>query len=256
MKRLIGSLSAILFVVFAAGMLFAGGQKEAAGPQVPTIKVATDATWPPMEFVNTDKELVGFDVDLINAAAKAGGFKVTLQNTAWDGIFAGLANGDYDAVISSVTITDERKQTMDFSMPYLNAGQVLVVRTDESGVATLADLKGKSAGAQIGTTGAMEIQKVSGVALKTYDEIGLAVEDLANGRIAGVVVDNPTAANYVLQNDNYKSRLKIVGKPFTEEYYGIAVKKGNTKVLDLINAGLKKVLSTSLPRELESKWLR
>jgi len=256
MKRLIGSLFAILFAAFAVGALFAGGQNEAAGPQVPVIKIATDATWPPMEFVDTNKQLVGFDVDLINAVAKAGGFKVNLQNTAWDGIFAGLANGDYDAVISSVTITDERKQTMDFSMPYLNAGQVLVVRTDESGVTTLADLKGKSAGAQIGTTGAMAIQKVSGVALKTYDEIGLAVEDLANGRIAGVVVDNPTAANYVLQNDNYKSRLKIVGKPFTEEYYGIAVKKGNTKVLDLINAGLKKVLSTSLPRELESKWLR
>ncbi len=256
MKRLIGSLFAVVFFVGAVGMLFAGGQKEASGTSLPVVKIATDATWPPMEFVDTNKQLVGFDVDLIHAVAKAGGFKVELQNTAWDGIFAGLANGDYDAVISSVTITDERKQSMDFSAPYLNAGQVLVVRSDESGVATLADLAGKSVGAQIGTTGAMEIQKVPGVKLRTYDEIGLAVEDLSNGRIAGVVVDNPTAANYVLQNDTYKHKLKIVGKPFTEEYYGIAVRKGDAKALKLIDAGLKKVLSTDLPAQLESKWLR
>lgn len=256
MKRLIGVLFAALLALGAVGVLFAGGQKETTASSVPVIKVASDCTWPPMEFVDANKQVVGYDIDLINAVAKAGGFRVEIQNTAWDGIFAGLANGDYDAVISSVTITDERKQAMDFSIPYLNAGQVLVIRADESGIATLADLKGKSAGAQIGTTGAMEIQKVPGVHLRTYDEIGLAVEDLANGRIDGVVVDNPTAANYVLQNDNYKSRLKIVGKPFTEEYYGIAVKKGNARVLGLIDGGLKKVLASDVPAQLEAKWLR
>ncbi len=85
--------------------------------QAVKVTIATDATWPPMEFVNESKEIVGFDIDLMKAAAKAGGFAVEFKNTAWDGIFAGLANGEYDAVISSVTITDERKQTMDFSRP-------------------------------------------------------------------------------------------------------------------------------------------
>ena len=68
----------------------------------------------------------------MNAAAKAGGFTVEFKNTAWDGIFAGLDNGKYDAVMSSVTITDERKKTMDFSTPYINAGQILTVRADET----------------------------------------------------------------------------------------------------------------------------
>jgi len=226
------------------------------GQTGPTITVATDATWPPMEFVNTSKQIVGFDIDLLNAAAKAGGFQVKFQDTAWDGIFAGLGNGDYDAVISSVTITDQRKKVMDFSIPYLNAGQVLIVRSNMSGVSSLADLKGQAAGAQIGTTGAMEINKVPGVTLTTYDEIGLAIEDLVNGRIAGVVCDNPTAANYVLQNDNYKDKLKIVGKPFTEEYYGVAVRKGNSRVLNMINQGLQVVLNNGTEQALEAKWLR
>ena len=243
-------------VLFAAlgGLVFAGGQKESA-----KIVIATDATFPPMEMVDTNKNIVGFDIDLMNAAAKAGGFVVEFKNTAWDGIFAGLDNGKYDAVMSSVTITDERKGTMDFSMPYINAGQILTVRADTNGVTTLSDLKGKTIGAQIGTTGAFAIDKVkdaNNITEKTYDEIGLAFEDLANGRIDGVVVDNPTAASYALQNDKYKGKMKTVGTPFTEEFYGVAVKKGNTKVLDVINAGLKKVLDAGDQKAIEDKWLK
>jgi polar amino acid transport system substrate-binding protein len=211
-----------------------------------------------MEMVDTNKNIVGFDIDLMNAAAKAGGFTVEFKNTAWDGIFAGLDNAKYDAVMSSVTITDERKKTMDFSTPYINAGQILTVRADETAT-TLADLKGKTVGAQIGTTGAFEIDKVKAankITEKTYDEIGLAFEDLANGRIDGVIVDNPTAASYALQNDKYKGKLKTVGTPFTEEYYGVAVKKGNAKVLDLINAGLKKVMDAGGNKAIEDKWLK
>jgi polar amino acid transport system substrate-binding protein len=244
-----------LFTLLAAGLALAGGTNEAAGGKT-KIVIATDATWPPMEMVDESKEIVGFDIDLMKAAAKAGGFEVEFQNTAWDGIFAGLEAGEYDAVMSSVTITDERKQTMDFSVPYINAGQILVVRKATSGVTTLKDLAGKSVGAQIGTTGAFAVEKVSGVELRTYDEIGLAFEDLVNERLDAVVCDTPVAADFALMNPNFKAKLKIVGEPFTEEYYGVAVKKGNTKVLDTINAGLKKVLDTNTYKQIEDKWLR
>jgi polar amino acid transport system substrate-binding protein len=235
------------------------GVISCAKKEATKIVIATDATWPPMEMVDTDKNIVGFDIDLMNAAAKAGGFAVEFKNTAWDGIFAGLENGKYDAVMSSVTITDERKNTMDFTMPYINAGQILVVKSETEGVTKLEDLKGKTVGAQIGTTGAFEIDKVkeaSKITEKTYDEIGLAFADLANGRIAGVVCDNPTAAQYALQNDTYKGKLKIVGDRFTEEFYGVAVKKGNAKVLDVLNAGLKKVLDSGANKAIEDKWLK
>lgn len=249
----------ILLVMLALILVFAvvsckKSEQKAEAKKV--ITIATDATWPPMEYVDENKNIVGFDVDLMNAAAEAGGYEIKLLNTAWDGIFAGLANGEYDAVCSSVTITDERKATMDFSIPYVNAGQVLVVAMNNNTDTVLADMKGKEVGAQIGTTGAIEIQNTAGVTLKTYDEIGLAIADLANGRISGVVADAPIAADFVLQNEEYSKKLKIVGVPFTDEYYGVAVKKGNKEVLDLINAGLKKVIDSGKAEELEKKWLR
>jgi polar amino acid transport system substrate-binding protein len=243
-------LFVMLTLVIVTSFFFIGCAKKEG------IVIATDATWPPMEFINEEKEIIGFDIDLMNAVAKEGGFTVEFKNTAWDGIFVGLAAGKYDAIISSVTILDERKKTMDFSDPYINAGQVLIVQSGLGGVTTIADLKGKSVGSQIGTTGAFEVEKVSGVTLKTYDELGLAIEDLVNGRIAGVVADTPIAADYVLQNENYKGKMKIVGKPFTNELYGIAVKKGNKELLDKINTGLKKVIDSGEIEKLKDKWLR
>lgn len=220
-----------------------------------TITVATDATWPPMEMVNESKDIVGYDIDFFRAVAEEGGFKVVFKNVAWDGIFAGIAAGKYDAIISSVTITDERKKTMDFSDPYINCGQILVVPKGAQ-VTTLAELKGQKAGAQIGTTGAFEIKKVEGVELKGYDEIGLAFEDMAAGRIAGVVCDTPVAADYALQKKEYAEKFKIVGQPFTDEYYGIVVQKGNQKLLDMINKGIKAVKAKGIDKKIEAKWLR
>ncbi len=248
---------AILFTLIMgiAGLaLFSGCSKEQTTGK--KIVVASDATWPPMEFVNKDKQIVGFDIDLIKAVAKEAGFEVEIKNTAWDGIFAGLATNKYDAVISSVTITEKRKKTMEFSTPYVNAGQIIVVKKELNGLDKLAQFSGKKIGAQIGTTGAIEVAKDKSMTLKTYDEIGLAIEDLANGRVDAVVCDSPIAANYVLQNEKYSKVLKIVGKPFTTEEYGVAVKKGNKAVLDMINAGLDKVIKKGINKELEKKWLR
>jgi polar amino acid transport system substrate-binding protein len=251
MKRalLIALVLAVAITLFLVGC---GPQED--GPE--EITVGTDATWPPMEFINADKELVGFDIDLMNRIAEEAGFEVEFQNTAWDGIFAGLGAGEYDAVISSVTITEERQETMDFSEPYVDAGQVLIVRQETEGVTTLDDLEGEPVGAQIGTTGAIAVQDHGGPELQTYDEIGLAVADLANGRIEAAVADTPVAANYALQNEEYSDTLEIVGEPFTDEQYGIAVQKGNDAVLEVINEGLRAAKEDGYIEELENKWLR
>jgi len=249
--------SIILSVIFALSLLciFSACKKE-AGTGAKKLTIATDATWPPMEYVDADRNIVGFGVDIVKAAAKEGGFEVELINQAWDGIFAGLAAGKYDAIMSSITITDERKKTMDFSIPYVTCGQILVVKKDNNSVTKLSDLEGKKVGAQISTTGALEIRKNKKIIPKEYDEIGLAIEDLANGKIDAVVCDNPIAANYVLQNQQYKPILKMAGDIFTAEKYGIAVTKGNTEVLELINAGLKKVQEKGIDKELETRWLK
>lgn len=220
-----------------------------------TIVIAQDATWPPMEFINENKEIVGFDTDYMKAAAKEAGYTVELKNVAWDGIFGGLAAGKYDAVCSSVTITEERKKTMDFSIPYFKVRQALVV-PKSSTAKTLEEMKGKTVGAQIGTTGYFAIKEVKGIEAKSYDEIGLAMEDLFNGRIDGVVCDDPVAAQYALQRADYAAKLQIAAVLDTgDEYYGVAVRKGNKEVLDLINQGIKAVQEKGIDKELRAKWI-
>jgi len=246
-----------LFVIAALFMgVMAPGSVSAQQKQGRTITVATDATWPPMEMVDTSKNIVGFDIDLMKAIAKEAGVEVVFKNTAWDGIFGGLDAGKYDAIISSVTITDERKKQYDFSEPYINIGQILVVPKTVKNVKTLSDMKGKKVGAQIGTTGAFEVKKASGVELKTYDEVGLAFEDMAAGRINGVVCDEPTAANFALQRAEYKEKFQIVGETFTKESYGIVVKKGNKELLDMLNKGIAAVKSKGIDGQLKKKWVR
>lgn len=220
-----------------------------------SLTIASDATWPPMEFLNDQKEIVGFEIDLIKAIAKEGGFEVTVKNVAWDGIFAGLAGGKYDAVLSSVTITEERKQAMDFTTPYFKVRQALVVNKD-SGAKTLEDMKGKTLGGQIGTTGYFTIKKAEGVTAKSYDEIGLAMEDLFNGRIEGVVCDDPVAAQYALQKAEYAAKMKIGAVLETgDEFYGMAVQKGNKAALDLLNKGIAEVQKKGIDKELKKKWI-
>lgn len=219
-----------------------------------TIVFATDATWPPMEFVNDQKQVVGYAIDFMTAAGKEAGFKPVFKNTAWDGIFAGLGSNKYDAIVSSVSITEERKKAMDFSEPYYTVRQALIVNKTST-AKSLADLKGQKVGGQIGTTGYFAIKAVEGLEPKSYDEVGLAMEDLNVGRIAAVVCDDPVAANYAM--DKYKDNLKIAAiiESGEAENYGVAVNKGNSKVLEQVNKGIAAVKAKGLDKELKKKWI-
>ena len=146
-------------------------------------------------------------------------------------------------------------RAMDFSTPYFKVRQALVVPA-KSTVTNIEEMKGKTLGAQISTTGHFAIKKVAGVKDKSYDEVGLAFEDLFNGRIDGVVCDDPVAAQYALQNEKYKGALKIACIiEAGDEYYGIAVKKGDTEDLDLINKGIAAVQKKGIDKELLKKWI-
>jgi polar amino acid transport system substrate-binding protein len=216
-----------------------------------TIRVATDATWPPFESVNDQKQIVGFDIDLFNAIAAKENLKLEFINVAFDPLLAGMAQSQYDAAISSITITDDRKKDMLFSNPYFAAGQIITVQASNGTIKDKSTLTGK-VGAQIGTTGAIEMQALgSKVDLKTYDDIGLAFQDLMNGQINAVVCDNPVALLYVNEN---AAKLKIAGDVFTDEQYGIAVAKGETDLQAKINSGLAAVKADGTIDSLAKKW--
>ena len=219
-----------------------------------TIVFATDATWPPMEMVNDQKQVVGYSIEYMTAAGKEAGFTPVFKNTAWDGIFAGLDNKKYDAIVSSVSITEDRKKAMDFSEPYYTVRQALIV-PKASTAKSLADLKGQKVGGQIGTTGYFAIKAAEGVEPKSYDEVGLAMEDLNGGRIAAVVCDDPVAANYALDKYNDTLKIAMVIETGEAEHYGVAVQKGNTKTLELINKGILAVKAKGLDKELMQKWM-
>ncbi len=241
LKRLILALAMVSMLAVAA--------------QAKTVTFAADCTWPPMEFMSEAKQCVGFGPDMVNAIAKAAGFDVVIQNTAWDGIFAGLAAGKYDAISSSVSITDERKQAMDFSDPYFEVKQGVVVR-EGAAIKSEADLKGKAVGAQIGTTGYFAAQRVAGDTAKSYDEVGLAIADLAAGRIDAVICDDAVAADYALTNPDYSKTLALAFliKPDSPEYLGFAVQKGDAATLALINKGLKAVKDSGEYDKIFAKW--
>jgi polar amino acid transport system substrate-binding protein len=247
MKRLFWSILIGLLLVVIVAIVPGCGQGGAK------IRIATDATWPPFEYVDEQTmQIVGFDVDLMTAIADKENLDIEFVNVSWDPLLAGVAQCTYDAAISSITITTERAKEMLFSDPYFAAGQIVTVRKDNTNIASKDDLAGKVVGAQLGTTGAMEIEKITGATLKTYDDIGLAFQDLMNGQIDAVVADNPVALEYVGKNPD---KLKTAGDVFTSEFYGIAVCKDNTELLAKINEGLAKVKAEGLIQELVAKWL-
>jgi len=243
-----------LFVVVLVGLtLISLVLAGCGGGTKTTVRVATDAAWPPFEYIDEQtKEIVGFDIDLMKAIAEKGDFEVEFINVSWDPLLAGMAQCQYDASISAMTITEERKQSFNFSDPYFAAGQIVTVRVDNTDITGKDSLSGKTVGAQIGTTGAIETGNIAGATLKTYDDIGLAFQDLMNGQIDAVVADNPLALGYIGENPD---KLKIAGDAFTDENYGIAVCKTNTDLLEKINTGLAAVKAEGVFDDLVAKWL-
>lgn len=217
------------------------------------IRVATDATWPPFESVNEQtKEIEGFDIDLFKAIAEKANIEVEFINVAWDPLLAGMAQGTYDAAISSISILPERQAVMLFSDPYFAAGQLVAVRIDNTTITGKSSLSGKTVGVQLGTTGNIEINNITGATARPYDDIGLAFQDLMNGQIDAVVADNPLVLSYVGKNS---TKLKTVGEVFSAENYGIAVAKGKEDLLKKINIALKQVKAEGIIETLSQKWL-
>ena len=217
--------------------------------------VATDCTWPPMEMLDANKQPIGFDVDFITAVGKAAGFEVDVRNIAWDGIFGGVATGQYDIVAAATTITEERQKQFDFSDPYYEVAQAVVLPAGKS-IKSLADLKGKKVGGQIGTTGVFVIRK-AGVAvdLKEYDDVGLAIQDMLGGRLDAVICDDPVALYYVNKKADTAGKLNISFKTEEKEYYGFTVRKGRKDLVEKLNKGIKDVKASGVEAQLLKKWM-
>ncbi|WP_341908192.1 basic amino acid ABC transporter substrate-binding protein [Polaromonas sp. YR568] len=246
-RRFLHTASALLVgVVLAACSKQEPPAPAAAAPAAPApapaakvYVVGTDAAYAPFESQNEKGEIVGFDIDVVKAVAAKAGIEVKFVNTPWEGIFNTLNQGDRDLLVSAITITDERKQTMDFSTPYFDAQQLIAVKAD-SKIAKLADLKKLKVGVQNGTTGDEVVTKLQGkdsANIKRFESTPLALKELESGGVDAVVADNGVVVHYVANNSGSKFKT-VSDSSFAAEQYGLAVKKGNTELLAKLDKGL------------------
>ncbi|UZG43885.1 basic amino acid ABC transporter substrate-binding protein [Caldimonas thermodepolymerans] len=231
---------------------------EAAAPAPAPAQVyvvGTDAAYAPFESQDEKGEIVGFDIDVVRAIAEKAGFEVKFVNTPWEGIFNTLQQGDRDFLVSAITITDERKQTMDFSDPYFDARQLIAVRQDST-VSKFEDLKTLRVGVQTGTTGDEVVTKLQGknsTLIKRFESTPLALQELQAGGVDAVVADNGVVENYVANNANAQFKT-VSDDSFEAEQYGLAVRKGNTELLEKLNQGLAAIKSDGTYDQIYAKW--
>jgi polar amino acid transport system substrate-binding protein len=217
--------------------------------------VGSSATYRPFAFENPNKEIVGYDIDMIKAIAQKAGLKIRIVNTPWTGIFAALNNGDVDIVISGVTINEKRKQSYDFSMPYFEARQLIAVPAS-SNARNLKDLNGKKIAVVTASTGDDTASREFGKTnpdIRRFENTPTIISELANGGVDAAIGDNGVIAFRVQEHKN----LKTVDDPsFPKEYFGIVVKQGNKQLLDKLNTGLAAVKADGTYAQIYKKWFQ
>lgn len=207
-----------------------------------TLVFGTNPEFPPFEFVTANgviDQYDGIDMAIAKQIAEENGMTAVIESMEFDSLLVALQNGQIDAVIAGMTITDERKEAVDFSVPYYTATQVMIVRED-SDITCAADMADKKICVVQGYTGEVCVNEM-GYPYEAFKKGTEAVMELANGKCDVVVIDSATAAKYVSDNEG----LKIVedAEAFASEEYGIAVQKGNTELLEKINTAIEAKLA-------------
>ncbi len=218
-----------------------------------------DADYPPHAYVDEKGNPAGFDVEALDWIAQEMGFEVVHQPTAWDGIVSSLLAKKIDLVFSGMSITEERKEKVNFSIPYWTIDQAICVPVDSDLNAIAAFMGNYLVGTQRGCTAAMWIEDnliTTGLfpkeRLKLYEGFSLAIQDLLNKRIDAAMMDDVMVEDAIRKG----MAIKIVGIIKTGEEYGVAVRKEDTALLDLINEGLRRIMRSPKWEELKIKYFQ
>ena len=242
------NLKKIIAAVLALCMLccFAG-----CGAKDNTLTMGTNATFPPYEYVDDDGNIIGIDAEIAAAIAEKLGMELEIKDMEFDSLITACAGGSVDMVLAGMTVTDERKESVNFSDSYATGIQVIIVKED-SEIATVDDLEGKTIGVQSGTTGDIYCRDDYGEdSVKQYNNGALAVAALQNGQVDCVVIDNEPAKNFVASNDG----LKILDTEYITEDYAIAVAKENTELLEKINNAMTELKADGTIDKIINKYI-
>lgn len=242
MKKFTKILALTLAVLMLAMAFTACSEKTNEEGETKTLVFGTNAEFPPFEFVNTNGGVIddfdGIDIAIAKKIAEENGMTAKIENMEFDSLLLAIEGGQIDAAIAGMTIDPERAETVDFSIPYYTATQVMIVKED-SDIATAADMADKKIVVIQGYTGETCVKDM-GYEYEAFKKGTEAILELVNGKCDVVVIDSATAEQFVGDNEG----LKIVedAEAFAAEEYGIAVKKGNTELLEKINTSIQKML--------------
>jgi polar amino acid transport system substrate-binding protein len=243
------NLKKIFAVVLALCLLlcFAGcGAKEDN-----TLTMGTNAAFPPYEYVDDDGNIVGIDAEIAAAIAEKLGMELEIKDMEFDSLITACAGGSVDVVLAGMTVTDERKESVNFSDSYATGIQVIIVK-DGSEIAAYEDLEGKMIGVQSGTTGDIYCTDEFGQDnVKQFANGALAVEALKNDQVDCVIIDNEPAKAFVAANEG----LKILESEYAVEDYAIAIAKENNELLEKINEAMKELKEDGTIDKIVSKYI-
>ncbi|MFP9229287.1 arginine ABC transporter substrate-binding protein [Pectobacterium cacticida] len=234
--------------------LFAVGAASAHAAD--TIRFATEASYPPFEFVDANNQIQGFDIDLANALCKEMQATCTFSNQAFDSLIPGLKFRRFEAVIAGMDITPERQQQVSFTQPYYDNSALFIAQKGK--IADIAALKGKRVGVQNGTTHQKYLmEQQSDIKTVPYDSYQNAVLDLKNGRLDAVFGDTAVVNEWLKQNET----LASVGQNITDKNYfgvglGLAVRQNNDALLKKFNDALNKIKQDGTYATLYKKWFQ
>ncbi len=232
-----------------------GGNNGASGGDQDKVKFATEAAYAPMIFMDKDK-VTGFDVDIAAAIMEEAGIDWSITNMGWDTMLESVKQGtEYKASIAAVSITDDRKLTYDFSVPYFESRNMILVPKD-SDIKNALDLKDKKVAVQLSTTADILMTDIMGrdnTDLKRFDSNAVALMELDSGGVDAVVADMAIVWEYVENNPNDKYEYIIDTENFSPEYYGILLPKGS-ELKAKLDPAIKAILQNGKYAEVYKKW--
>lgn len=246
MKKLLALLMAFA-MVFA--LVACGGEKEeTVVEETKTLTMATNAEFPPFEYLE-GTEIVGADVDMALAIAEKLGRELVISNIDFDAALTGAATGKYDVAVAGITANDERRANMNFSIDYYTASQAIIVMAD-SEIATAADLEGKKVSCQEGTTGEQYLLD-NGFDVQSFKTGAEAITALTSGKVDAVVIDDAVARAL---SEKQEGATIVLDEALTKEAYAIALKKGNDALTAEIDAALEELKADGTLKAIFEKY--
>lgn len=249
-------LTAVLVIVSAVSAC--GEKKDDADnkEKAKTYIVGTEPTFAPFDTTDEEGNIIGFDMDLMNAIAKDQGFKVEFKSFGFDALIPAVNSKNCDIIAAGMNAEDEeRAKKVDFSKTYYDSGNVVLVKSDNEKITGVDSLtKDMTIAVQIGTTGADKANELKEQGkikeVKVNDGVDVCLLQVKNGDVDALIVDKPVAERAVKANDGFK----VVGETLNAESYGFAVAKGNTELLEKINKGLENIKKDGTYDKIFKKW--